>query len=190
MTCYQSRSYLMKDDWEMAGRISAPSTRPLIPRSIRDRSHGNGEHLRVEWKIYLLTIKNVTFLHRRGPAPSAEGCATAVCVVRRRGVVQRASWWDWPATTATTMSTSIWRGRPLCFHRSLRTVLDRSIMSMIITTIIVFWQSLVLFSIPAFRRSCRKVQSVDQWGGPAVELMPGGGSGAAQYCRTHFNAHI
>lgn len=68
------------------------------------------------------TIKHqlVFCFGRHGHAPSAEACATAVCVGKKRAVVQLVSWWDWPATVVMTMSMNIWRGMPLNYD----TILD------------------------------------------------------------------
>lgn len=50
-------------------------------------------------------------LCRTGRVQSAVGCATAACVARRRAAAPPETWWDWPASMATTMSTSTWKGR-------------------------------------------------------------------------------
>lgn len=47
---------------------------------------------------------------RHGPVRSAEQCVTAACVGGKRGAARPAFWSGWPATMATTTSTSIWRG--------------------------------------------------------------------------------
>lgn len=141
------------------------------------------------------------FLCRTGHVPSAVGCVTAVCVVRRRAAVLPATWWGWPATTATTTSTSIWRGvQKWRFPASLNSQKCNVYFS--VFSDILHWSALLmsweqhwlwildethvfcLSCLTAFRRSWSEVQREkpaligSRYLEQTLEL---------QYCRTHFN---
>lgn len=84
-------------------------------------------------------------LCRPGRVPSAGGCVTAVCVGRRRAAVRRATWWDWPVSTATTMSTSTWRGMMFILKLYQTLLTERTEVFYWWVATIVDWSGLCLF---------------------------------------------
>lgn len=92
-------------------------------------------------------------LCRTGRVQSAEGCATAACVARRRAAAPPETWWDWPASTATTTSTSTWKGG------SPDTVRDDNNAHVMSSYIHIFF---CLSCFSAFRRSCSEVQKEEK----------------------------